>query len=277
MPQIDYAALARQHGGRPVAAPPPPAVDYAALALEQGGVPAASPPPAAETPASDPRTAGIGDPRVRGWMDQMNTRGTELRAEAVEHPIRTAGMIALGAAGQVGRAAARVLPIPSAAKAGAKFQQVMSKAKNVSVDISGPGNLALEVAEKGARGGTTPRAVTGFIRRITDPEKGPLTYEEARDWASNISRLSADEFQRLTPVMRREMIRFRVALNQAVGRAAESVGEGKTYTSAMKEFSRAAKLRDVADDVWTQTKRWAIPGTIVGYGLNKISDLVRGN
>jgi hypothetical protein len=37
-----------------------------------------------------------------------------------------------------------------------------------------------------------PMAVRKFLNRITDPEKAQMNYEEARDFASNISRLSVE-------------------------------------------------------------------------------------
>lgn len=193
--------------------------------------------------------------------------------EAVDHPGIT---LATAAVPVVARGVRAV--IPSKVAAGKKFQQVMGKAKDIPLDIAGPGKVALEVAEKGSRGGTTPRSVTSFLRRITDPDKGPLTYEEARDWASNISRLSADEYNRLTPVMRREMIRLRVALNEAVKKAAASIGEGKQYQSAMREFARASSLEDFGQDVWKGVKRslpWVGVTGAGAYVGSRMADLIR--
>ena len=43
-------------------------------------------------------------------------------------------------------------------------------------------------------GGTMPKVLRDFIKRTTDPNQGPLTYEEARQFYSNAStRLSAEE------------------------------------------------------------------------------------
>lgn len=159
-----------------------------------------------------------------------------------------------------------VRSIPSAARAAGKFQDVMSAARNVPIDISGPGNVALNIQKLAEHGGTMPRAVTQFLRRVTDPEKGPLNYEDARLFASNISRLSADEFGRLTPVVAREVATMRVALNKAVADAAGKAGKGREYAEAMTEYGRAMRLKKAIDDFWTGTKRVAPIATAAGAG-----------
>jgi hypothetical protein len=190
--------------------------------------------------------------------------------EAVENPGMTLATAALPGAVTAAKAA-----LPSAARAGAKFQSVMGAAKDVPIDISGPGNQALRIMQLGERGGTIPKAVRDFVKRVTDPNKPDMTYDEARDFASNISRLSADEFSRLPRGMRREVGNLRVALNKSVERAADAAGKGDEYRSAMKEYSRAAKGREMVDDVKEQAMRWAVPVGLTGYGLNKASDLLK--
>lgn len=65
-----------------------------------------------------------------------------------------------------------------------------------TVDITAPGNKALEIVDYASSGGTMPKVVRDFIRRTTDPNQGSLTYEEARQFYSNASsRLSAEEAQ----------------------------------------------------------------------------------
>ena len=186
--------------------------------------------------------------RIMGQLDQMEARGTELRQEAVEHPVRTAADIALvGAVPMAGRAIKAAKPFlwPTRAAAGVKFQQVMGAAKNAPVDISGPGNVALRIQELADRGSSMPMVARRFLQRVTDPNKGPLLYEEARDFASNVSRLSANEFGRLTPKMATEVHKLRVALNKAIGDTAASAGKGPEYWSAMKEYARAAQRAEL--------------------------------
>lgn len=170
--------------------------------------------------------------------------------------------------------------VPTTARAGRTFQTVMSAAKDVPVNVTGPGNAALEIQQLGTRGGTTPRAVTQFVRRITDPAQQPMNYQEGRDWASNISRLSADEYNRLTPVIKKAMGDFRTELNGALGEAAGTVGQGEAYANAMKEYARAKQLQDAVSTVGQGVKR-GLPyasGAGVGYLLaQKLSALLRGD
>lgn len=157
--------------------------------------------------------------------------------------------------------------IPSAARAGEKFQNIMKVAKNVPINTDAAGEVGLRIMQLAERGGgSLPRPVSQLLQRITNPDKAPLLYEEARDFASGISRLSANEFQRLTPTVAREVAGLRVALNKSIGEAANTVGKGKDYGDALMEYSRAKKLRGLIDDVVTGAKRTAPYATAAGAG-----------
>lgn len=169
--------------------------------------------------------------------------------------------------------------VPTAAKAGAKFQSVMGAAKNVPVDIEAPGQVALRVQQMAERGGAMPLAVRKFLNRVTDPNKGELTYEEARDFASNLSRLSADETRRLAPAMRRELANLRVSLNESVGKAAESAGKGAEYKSAMSEYAQAMRIKDAMESFVAGAKKAAPYATAAGVGTwaaTKIQRMLSG-
>ena len=160
-----------------------------------------------------------------------------------------------------------VQAMPTTAKAGAKFQRVMSAAKDVPVDMAKPGDAALRIHELAERGASMPQVVRKLLRRTTDPNQGPMTYEEARDFLSNISRLSADEAQRLTPVIKRQVAQLRSALDEAVEHAAGTVGKGQEYRSAMTEYRRASQIRSAAG----KAKNVAVKGAIgtAAYQLAK--------
>ncbi len=184
--------------------------------------------------------------------------------------IETAAEIALPLVRGVGM-------VPTTTRAGRTFQTVMSAAKDVPLDVAGPGNAALEIQQLGSRGGTTPRAVTQFMRRITDPAQSPMTYQEGRDWASNISRLSADEYNRLTPVIKKAMGNFRTELSGSLRGAADTVGQGEAYQNAMKEYAQAKQIQDVLSTVGHGIQR-GLPyasGAGLGYLLaQKLSGLL---
>lgn len=175
------------------------------------------------------------------------------------------------------KAAAEV--IPTTAKAGVKFERVMGAARNVPLDVKEVGDASLRIMQLAERGGSMPMAVRKLLVRMTDPEKAPIVYEEARDFASNISRLSADEMGRLTPVMRREVADLAAKLNRANAMAAKQVGKLDDYQSAMREYSNAMRLRSVADASIKAAKK-AVPLATAGgtaYWLtNKIRNAVGG-
>lgn len=133
--------------------------------------------------------------------------------------------------------------IPPVAKeqAAQKFSQVMSAAGNQPVNIAEAGNIALRSQELAQSGGSMPKVIRDFLRRASDPEKGPITYAEARDFYSNATRLSADEFNRLTPVMKAQVGKFTNALGRGIYGAAESVGQGEQYARAMSQYRFGAQ------------------------------------
>lgn len=157
-----------------------------------------------------------------------------------------------------GRAA--VEAIPSTTRAGAKFAEVAAAANKLPVDLSEPGNVALRIADLAQRGGGTnfgPPPVRQFLQWATNPNKPPMNYEVAKDFASNISRLSSKDLASIPPVIQREIANLRVALNKAVGEAAAQAGKGQEYADAMTEYAKAMRLRENIDAAWDGAKRAA--------------------
>ncbi len=88
----------------------------------------------------------------------------------------------------------------------------------------------------------------------TDPKKPEMTYEVARDFASNIGRLSVKDTQSIPPAMMSKIGDLRVALNAANAKAAGAAGVGEEYAAAMAEYAKAMKWKDAVDTAWTATK-----------------------
>jgi hypothetical protein len=137
----------------------------------------------------------------------------------------------------------------SGARAAENLSAAANAAKSVAIDVNAPGSAALRVVELGERGASVPRVVQTFTRRITDPSKGPLTFEEARDYYSNISRLSADEYNRLNPVVKRAVASMRETLNKSLTDAAGTVGKGEQYAEGMSEYARFSKAKAAAPKI----------------------------
>jgi hypothetical protein len=115
--------------------------------------------------------------------------------------------------------------------------------------------------------------VRQFIQYVTDPKKPPMTYEVARDFASNISKLSVKETTSLPPAMKREIAELRVVLNKAVADTAGKAGMGREYASAMTEYAKAMRVRKTLEDAVKGIKQAAPYATAAGAGAwlgNKI-------
>lgn len=150
----------------------------------------------------------------------------------LNNPITSTVALAAGGRGLAGA-------LPNTERAGQAFQEVERVASKIPIDVSGPGNTALKIQKLSESGGSMPKVIRDFIRRATDPEKPPITYSEARDFYSNASRLSVDEMNRLTPVMKRQIGQFVRELNGSIEGAAEDAGKLSKYQGAMKEYRQA--------------------------------------
>lgn len=152
------------------------------------------------------------------------------------------------------------------------FQEVMGAAKNVPIDTTAPGNTALQIKNMADRGGSLPKVVNDFLKRATDPSKGPVTYEEGRDFASNAGKLSVDEMNKLKPAMKRMIGQFAGDLGQANANAADEAGKLPVYQNAMQNYStgmqRQAAIKLLKGKL-AQGAAGAVGGGIGGYAVTK--------
>lgn len=151
----------------------------------------------------------------------------------------------------------------------------MAAAKDVPINVNGPGDVALRTQQLAESGGAMPKVVRDFLKRVTDPDKGALTYSEARDFYTNATRISADEAG--APVMKRQVGDFTRTLNSAIEEAAEHSGKLDTYQQAMHEYHNAMRLRALGEglkDVVTSTAAKAAAatgaGAIGGYTVKRL-------
>lgn len=157
--------------------------------------------------------------------------------------------------------------VPRFGRAATKFQRVANVAGKVPVNVEGPGQVALRIQQLADRGATAPRVVSKFLRRVTDPEQAAMQFDEGRDFYSNISRLSADEYNRLTGPIKREIGNLKGSLDQALTQAAGTVDKGAEYAGAMREYSQAAKLSGMKEALIDALKRKALPAGAIGGAL----------
>jgi hypothetical protein len=182
------------------------------------------------------------------------------------------GNIAGGfAGGALGHYGAKAMPGATRARAKAGFNEVARVANPSVVDTSEAGNIALDIQREAASGGQQPKVIRDFVNRVTDPKKGPLTYEEARRFYSNASnRLAPEESMRLTGTQKRLLAQFAEKLDKAITATAETHGKGEQYTGAMKDYRRASRAQDVVDtakDIGLRSITKAAAPGLIGYGL----------
>lgn len=193
-------------------------------------------------------------------------------AKVAQETAAQGGVQALAAAATEG--ATRLVPkigsvIPSAERAGAALEDVKSTAGNVEINTAKPGNTALEIYTQSQRGANLPPSVGKLVRRLTNPDSPPMTYAEAKDFQSNISKLSADEKMRLNPNTKRLVGQLNADLKSSLEEAADTVGKGQQFAQAMKEYHHAMQIRGMTDAAIDASWKAALSAGGL-YGLNKI-------
>lgn len=162
--------------------------------------------------------------------------------------------------------------LPSTARAGAALQNIKSVAGSVPIDTAKVGNSALDLFEQSQRGATLPPAVNKLVRRLAQPDGLPMTYEEAKDFQSNISNLSANEKMNLKPNQVRLLGQLNSDLKASLADAADTVGKGEQFTTAMREYHQAMKLKGYSDAAINAAWKAAI-GATGAYAAAKIFGL----
>lgn len=186
---------------------------------------------------------------VQGAGELMSGQPWEGAKNVVGGTLKTAEIPSLfvapdaGTAALEGGASKLSAAIPSEARATRAFQEVMGAARYIPVDTTAPGASALQLQHLADSGATMPKVASDFLKRITDPNKGPLNYGEARDFYTNATRLSSDEISSLTPVMRKAMGDFTQALNSSIEGAAAKAGKLPEFRNAMNEYAKAMRLK----------------------------------
>jgi hypothetical protein len=145
--------------------------------------------------------------------------------------------------------------VPSTEKAGKILGGVAEYANNVPVHMKQTWPAMEEFLSYANSGGTKPKVITDMLSRLDNLQKGSnMTYEEARRFYTNISRLSDAEMSTLNPNMRRLMGGVKEAFKKDIGDAAGRVNEEANYYKGLKEYAKAAKLEKAAADMW----KWAL-------------------
>lgn len=160
--------------------------------------------------------------------------------------------------------------LPSAERAGKTFADLKNVAQHVPINVSGPGNTALDMLDFSKTGAQLPKVIKDFITRVSNPAKGALNYPEARDFYTNATKLSSQERMSLSGPMQYKLGEFVRTLDSALSDAADTVGKLKDYRGAMEEYHQAMKLRAAKEAVKDVAKSTAVKAA-VGTGLGTLA------
>jgi hypothetical protein len=202
--------------------------------------------------------------------------------DAVDNPSTT---LALAAAGPVVKTAKSLLP--STTRAGATFESIMSHAKDLPVDPYATETVAMKLRQLADSGGKMPKVASDFLKRIHNENLGPLTYSQAREFYSNATRLSADEFSKLTPRIAREVGNLKKALGDSIVSTLDLVRPtlSKPYLAAMKEYAQASNLKEFGKQAKKVLIQKVLPAAAAGgaggaaaqagwSGMSKLKDML---
>lgn len=157
--------------------------------------------------------------------------------------------------------------IPTRAKAGKVFGSVMNDAADQPVNLTRSMKPLERAQQLSTRGHGTVSAADNLYKRLNTVN--PLNYREARDWASGLSRLTANDTMNASPSLRSQVGELSHAFNEDIGDTAASVGRGEDYAKAMRDYRRASQLGNAAKTA----AKWAIPAAAGGgaatYALKK--------
>jgi hypothetical protein len=160
--------------------------------------------------------------------------------QTVDYPLAFMG----NAPGNAEKVLGKVIPSVAKEQAGAKFQEVMSAAHDVPVSIEKASKGAYELVgwqQKTSLGPT----INKFLARVTNPNKPPLTYKEAREFYDLLGDLSVNEKTNMAPAVKRALNEMRVGLRADISDAAAKVGQAENLEQAMKQFRYGAQAGKV--------------------------------
>jgi hypothetical protein len=202
---------------------------------------------------------------VGGTLDAVQIPAAFAGGEGVE--VGAAGAAkAVGKVGEAAEAAGKI--IPSAKRAGETMEQLRAAIGTHPVEITDElSKAATRVQELADNGNTMPSAARKFIIRITDPEKGHLTYNEARDFMTKFGNMTGEEQSTIAPAMKGQMKQLGGALKNAVEATASRGGKLEDFQNSMNEYRRSVTLQKAMDIVKEYGTKAAITGAAGATGV----------
>ena len=181
------------------------------------------------------------------------------------------------AASEAGQAISEAMPAAKMAAARQQFQQLSGALGNHTVAMTDRLGNAMDAVKQAAdTGSTLPSVINKFVTRIADVDKGPLTYDEARQFYHNVSELSATEKMAAKPSDLRLIQEFKHSLGETIGNTADQAGQLQKYQQAMQGFAQGAQGQarlQQAKDLALKVGGEAVLGAAGLYGAKKLYDI----
>lgn len=219
-----------------------------------------------EAPSTLSKTTGISARPPENWFQQkwnevkqglagaQEGAGLPAQPTALGNAAQFAGMVGtqitnLGTGPGMAEGAGMIEhAIPSAERAGKTFQALKGAIGNHSVAVTDRlADTLGEIKQAVDTGSTLPSVINKFVTRIADVNEGPLTYNEARQFYSNVSDLSVSEKLASKAKDLRLIQLFKHALGDTIAQTAEDAGRLQDYRDAMSEFSKAKRIETAVD------------------------------
>ena len=171
-----------------------------------------------------------------------------------------------------------ILPSDIKARASSSFQDLQQNLGSRPVDTTISQMAAENAKAVASRGGQMPKVVRDYLRRINDPDQGPLTYAEAQDFMQNASAKTAPDISGnpLRGNMKPAMGKFASALRSDIAASLEAAqpGAGQQYLDAVSSYGSASRfqrnVQGIKDFAKNELARSAAKGAgagAVGYGV----------
>jgi hypothetical protein len=193
----------------------------------------------------------------------------------------TSGALGAGAVGLIGGAAKAVPAISrligGTEKASRLFNEVAIAAKDEPIQISDEVYDALkDIKQLKDTGARVPMAASKLANRLNNVDE-ELHWDEAKRFYSNISRLSANEYQSMAPQANAAVAKLARALGSDLNDAAASVDKGDEYRQAMQIWGTTRAWQKFSSNAWnfaTDKAGAALAGAAGGggmyYGVKKL-------
>jgi hypothetical protein len=208
------------------------------------------------------KTAGF----LVGGSQGIGTKGEGILTDPITGTL-ISGPLSKGVGAAEAAGAASTKLFGSVEKAGQLFNEVAGAAKDHPIQLSDEVYDALknikQLSDAGAKG--TPRVAAKLANRLNNVDE-ELYWDEARRFYSNISRLSANEYQSMNPQMQRAVGQLGRALGDVLNETAAGVGKADQYAQAMQLYRTSKAWQQFGSNAWTFVKKAAPYAVGAGAG-----------